>query len=194
MSVTNHSFSQGVVTYMSPIEAFATAIKMFDRQILCLIAWSFSFWGSWSLDFSGSKVKSQPHIFDLLILATRRPPWSLDRPPLIAWFNFDPGCKRFYAGHISDYPLFSGPPKELLQIRYLNTVTGQWSPLSLDLKCNILPWKLDPQKEVCTEPLLILAVFLSSIPAIVTSVAISKQLNVKPYLRGVHEPFPFTMP
>ena len=28
---------QGVVTYMSPVEAFATAIKMFDRQKVCLI-------------------------------------------------------------------------------------------------------------------------------------------------------------
>ena len=33
---------QGVVTYMSPVEAFATAIKFFDRQKVCLIAWSFS--------------------------------------------------------------------------------------------------------------------------------------------------------
>ena len=29
---------QGVVTYMSPVEAFATAIKFFDRQKVCLIA------------------------------------------------------------------------------------------------------------------------------------------------------------
>ena len=29
---------QGVVTYMSPVEAFATAIKVFDRQKVCLIA------------------------------------------------------------------------------------------------------------------------------------------------------------
>ena len=43
---------QGVVTYMSPVEAFATAIKFFDWQKVCLIA----FWGSWSLDFQGSKV------------------------------------------------------------------------------------------------------------------------------------------
>ena len=28
---------QGVVTYMSPVEAFATAIKFFDRQKVCLI-------------------------------------------------------------------------------------------------------------------------------------------------------------
>ena len=29
---------QGVVTYMSPVEVFATAIKFFDRQKVCLIA------------------------------------------------------------------------------------------------------------------------------------------------------------
>ena len=31
---------QGVVTYMSPVEAFATGIKIFDRQKVCLIALS----------------------------------------------------------------------------------------------------------------------------------------------------------
>ena len=30
--------TQGVVTYMSPVEAFATTIKVFDRQKVCLIA------------------------------------------------------------------------------------------------------------------------------------------------------------
>ena len=29
--------SHGAVTYMSPIEAFATRIKIFDRQKVCLI-------------------------------------------------------------------------------------------------------------------------------------------------------------
>ena len=41
-STHNHSSAflsvQGVVTYMSPVEAFATAIKFFDRQKVCLIA------------------------------------------------------------------------------------------------------------------------------------------------------------
>ena len=32
------SQSQGVVTYMSPVEAFATGIKTFDWQKVCLIA------------------------------------------------------------------------------------------------------------------------------------------------------------
>ena len=30
---------QGVVTCMPPVEAFATTIKFFDRQKVCLIAW-----------------------------------------------------------------------------------------------------------------------------------------------------------
>ena len=30
--------NQGVVTYMSPVEAFATAIKFFDRRKMCSIA------------------------------------------------------------------------------------------------------------------------------------------------------------
>ena len=34
---------QGVVTYMSPVEAFATAMKCFDRLKVCLIG---PFWGS----------------------------------------------------------------------------------------------------------------------------------------------------
>ena len=33
-----HGLIQGVVTYMSPVEAFATAVKFFDRQKVCLIA------------------------------------------------------------------------------------------------------------------------------------------------------------
>ena len=37
-------------------------------------------------------------------------PWSHDRlskKALIAWFNFDPGRKCFYMGHVSDYRAFS---------------------------------------------------------------------------------------
>ena len=100
-----------VVTYMSPVEAFVTAIKMFDRQKVCLIAWSFPSEALDHLIFKGQsqKVKLQLHILDLMILAAQRPPWSLDCPPkraLIAWFNFDPGRKRFYTRHMSDYPLY----------------------------------------------------------------------------------------
>ena len=66
------------------------------------------FWGSWSLDFQGSMVTLQSCVLDCWLLAVWRSPWSLDRPPkraLIAWFNFDPGRKRFYTGHASDYLL-----------------------------------------------------------------------------------------
>jgi len=40
---------QGVVTYMSPVEALATGIKNFDWWKSSLIA---PFWGSWSLDYT----------------------------------------------------------------------------------------------------------------------------------------------
>ena len=46
---------------------------------------------------------------DRLIIADRRLPWSLDqlsKRALITWFNFDPGRKHFYTGHLSDYPMF----------------------------------------------------------------------------------------
>ena len=33
-----NNLMQGVVTYMSPVEVFATGIKIFDRQKVCLIA------------------------------------------------------------------------------------------------------------------------------------------------------------
>ena len=96
---------------MSPVEAFAIAIKLLIGK---KCAWSLdhSFWGSWRLDFQGSKVKLQPHILDYWFLAVWRSPQSLDWPPkraLIAWFNFDPGHKRFYTGPISDYPLTCTP-------------------------------------------------------------------------------------
>jgi len=31
---------QGVVTYVTPVEAFTSGIKIFDRQKVCLITWS----------------------------------------------------------------------------------------------------------------------------------------------------------
>ena len=104
--------SQGVVTYMLPVEAFVTGIEVFDLR---LIDWSFAsealdnlldFWRvkgqiaathSWSDDFSSQEVA--------LI------PWSVPKGTLITWFNFDPGHKHFYMGHITYkwlYPLVRG--------------------------------------------------------------------------------------
>ena len=82
--------------------------QSFDRQKRCLITWLFSSEALENLIFKGWKVKLQLCIFDPLILAVQRSPWSLDQPPkgaLVAWFNFDPSRIRFYMGHISDYPL-----------------------------------------------------------------------------------------
>ena len=49
--------SSGVVTYMSPVGVFATRIKIFDRQNLCLIICLFPSEALKSLDFNESKVK-----------------------------------------------------------------------------------------------------------------------------------------
>ena len=74
---------------------------------------------SWSLDRSfkaldhlilyRSKVELELCVFDSLIFAVWRWPWSLDRLSkwsLITWFSFDRGHKYFYTRDISDYPLF----------------------------------------------------------------------------------------
>ena len=67
-----------VASYLSPVEAFATRIKIFDRQKVfgCLIV------PSEALDrliFNGSKVKLQPRILDPLIFIVQRLPRSLDQ-------------------------------------------------------------------------------------------------------------------
>ena len=63
--------SQGVVTYMSPVEAFVTRIKILIRKSVldCLIV------PSKALDrliFYWSKVKLKLRVLDLLIFAVRR--------------------------------------------------------------------------------------------------------------------------
>ena len=61
---------------------------------------------SWNVDFLWVKVELEPFILDPFIFAVHRLIlWSALRRALIAWFNFYPSCKRFYMGHISDYPL-----------------------------------------------------------------------------------------
>ena len=52
---------------MSPVEAFATAIKFFDRQKVCSIASSFPSEALDRLIFKGqtnAKVKLLPHVLD----------------------------------------------------------------------------------------------------------------------------------
>ena len=85
--------SQGIATYMLPVEAFATMIKFFDWQKSVLVCSLLRLVITW-----GSKIKLQLPVLDLLVLAVWRSPWSLDRPPksaLMAWFNFDPGCNAY---------------------------------------------------------------------------------------------------
>ena len=89
-------------TYISQ-GAFVTRIKIFDQQKVCLIAWSALLRPLIAWFFMDQRSKCWP-----LIFAVRRSPWSLDwlsKSALITWFYFDPSRKRFYTGHISDYPL-----------------------------------------------------------------------------------------
>jgi len=110
---------QGVVTYMSPVEAFATGIKNFDHWKSSLIAWLLR---SEALDhlilqeFKGQNVATPAKYLrkcvDRLILVAQNSSWSLDRllkRTLITWFHFDPGRKRFYRRRLCDYPLISTP-------------------------------------------------------------------------------------
>jgi len=83
---------------MSPVEAFVTGIKIFDQP--------------WSVDFRRVKGQTAAMHPNLIILAVQRSPWwsALQK---VAWFSFDPCHKRFYTGHISDYPL-------LMNVRFVN--------------------------------------------------------------------------
>ena len=100
----SHWYVPGV-TCMLPVEAFATGVRIFKQQEVCLIVHSK---GLERLILYRSKVELEPHDLDHLIFAVWGWPWFLDRlskRALIAWFNFDPDHKCFYSGHISDYPL-----------------------------------------------------------------------------------------
>lgn len=76
----------GVVTCISPVEAFVIGIKIFDPQKVCLIAW-FSY---------GSKTNF------ICSLEVTLSPWSVLRKgfdcSIQFWF-----FKCFYTGHTSDY-------------------------------------------------------------------------------------------
>ena len=56
--------SQGVVTYMSALEAFATHDQVFWSAKSVLDHLIDPFWGSWSLDLQGSKVTLQSCVLD----------------------------------------------------------------------------------------------------------------------------------
>ena len=63
-----------MVTYIPPVEAFATEIKVFDQQKVYLIARSLPSEAHYHLIFEGLKVKLKLHIPDLMILAAQRSP------------------------------------------------------------------------------------------------------------------------
>ena len=120
---------QGVVTYASPVEAFVTTIQDFwssKRVLDCSIV---HFWGTWSLGFQQLKVKLKLDLLILSSLEVTLTPWSPPQNGLITWFKFDSGHKRFYMGHISDYPLQGGQQ------------LGDWlDTYSLVLIIALVPW------------------------------------------------------
>ena len=114
----DNSNVHGVVTYALPVEAFVTGIRNLHLGKSSLIAWSLH---SEALDclilweFKGQNVatpaKYVRKCVDQLILVTQNSSWSLDwllKRTLIAWFHFDPGCKRFYRRCLCDYSLNVG--------------------------------------------------------------------------------------
>ena len=104
----------------------------------CLIV---PFWGFWSFDFQGSKVKLQHCILDPLILAARRPPWSLDRPPKELWsldsilitvanastwdiYVTAPWMYVFLLWPFSNHVIWAPPPISLVHARAHRTDSG----------------------------------------------------------------------
>ena len=115
LSLQTLPLHQGVVTYMSPVEASATRIKNLDQWKSSLIAWLLH---SEALDclilreFKGQNIampaENLRKCIDWLILVTQNSSRSLDRllkRMLITWFHFDPGHKCFYRQRVCDYPL-----------------------------------------------------------------------------------------
>ena len=87
-----------VVTFIMPVEVFATKIKILDWQ---KCAWLLPSEVLDYLIYNRSKVKLLPCMFYLLF---RRLPWSLDwflRKALITWFNFDSDHKHFYTALVT---------------------------------------------------------------------------------------------
>ena len=72
--------------------------EMCNVKKVCLIAWSSPSEAFDHLIFKGQRSNCSSSEATLI-------PWSAPKRTLIAWFNFDPGRKCFYMGHIRDYPL-----------------------------------------------------------------------------------------
>ena len=116
--------SQGVVTYMLPVEAFVTGIKVFDLQKSVLDRLIICFWSSQLLDFwrvKGQIAATHSWSDDFSSLEVALIPWSVPNETLITWFNFDPGHKHFYMGHITYkwlYPLLHVRVRGVALTRY----------------------------------------------------------------------------
>ena len=92
--------------FVTGIEAFDLQKSVLDRLIIC-------FWSSWLLDFwrvKGQIAAAHSWSDDFSSSEVTLIPWSVPKGTLITWFNFDPGHKHFYMGHITYkwlYPLLS---------------------------------------------------------------------------------------
>ena len=131
---------------MSPVEVFATGIKIFDRQ---MCAWSLDrpIKSSWLLDFSCSS--------EVTLI-----PWSALKKGLI---QFDPDRKCFYTGHISAYPpsLVSVRVRARVRTRdrewvpFLFSIFKKWQTICLALlACCLSPGPIDVHRyHDITEPI-----------------------------------------
>ena len=86
---------QGVVTYMSPVEAFPTGIKIFGWHKGCFITWLSLLKLLIAWFFTGQMLKWR-RVFLIFWFSQFGGHLGFD---LIAWFNFEPGHERFYTGH-----------------------------------------------------------------------------------------------
>ena len=108
------SHVQRVVTYMSPVEAFATGIKIFDRQKVCLITWSAHLRPLIAWFFTGQRSNCSHVflIFDFRSSEVPSIPWSalkkcFDR--LILFWSRSQILHRTYKWLPLDMPLASSP-------------------------------------------------------------------------------------
>ena len=104
-------------------------IKIFDQQNVCLIVWSEALDCLIFLRVKGQRSNCS-HAFLILDFCSLEVPLIPWKSALIAWFYFDPGCKRFYTGHISDYPLFI--------VWFMNTCARQFNTKSSAITRSLL--------------------------------------------------------
>ena len=115
---------QEVVSYMSPVEAFATGIKIFDQQKVCLITWSslLKLLIAWFFMGQGSDCNCTFLILWFLQFRGYLDPLVGSQKGFDRLINFDPDRKCFYTGHISDYSLLY--PRAIKSWRWESTINN----------------------------------------------------------------------